>query len=126
MPARSTTNGLTALGALSSWKKELARAAPFHPSLHPSSWHASSNHSTSIPPAYSPIHRSIIGSYAGVDDYLDKFVPSSFTNPLTAAAARVYAPLRSDYADNPWIQILGHGLYNPHVSLSSCLAHSGL
>ena len=71
-----------------------------------------------IPPAYSPIYRSIIGSYAGADDYLDKFVPSSFTTPLTAAAARVHAPLRSDYADNPWIQILGHGLYNSHVSLS--------
>ncbi len=71
-----------------------------------------------IPPAYSPIYRSTIGSYAGVDDYINKFVPSSFTTPLTAAAARVHAPLRSDNADNPWIQILGHGLYNSHVSLS--------
>jgi len=40
-----------------------------------------------IPPAYSPIHHSIIGSYSGVDDYIDKFVPSSFTTPLTATAA---------------------------------------
>ena len=79
-----------------------------------------------IPPAYSPLHKSIIGSYAGVDDDLEQFVPSSFTTPLTAAAARVHAPLRSDYADNPWLPILGHGLYNPHVSLSSCLGHSGL
>ena len=79
-----------------------------------------------IPPAYSPLHKSIIGSCAGVDDYLEQFVPSSFTTPLTAAAARVHAPLRSDYADNPWLPILGHGLYNPHVSLSSCLGHSGL
>ena len=71
-----------------------------------------------IPPAYSPIYRSIIGSYVGVDEYMEKFVPSSFTTPLTAAAARVHAPIRSDYADNPWIQILGHGLYNSHVSLS--------
>ncbi len=60
-----------------------------------------------IPPAYSPVYRSIIRLYAGNDDYLDKFVPSSFTTPLTAAAARVHAPLRSDYADNPWITILG-------------------
>ena len=72
------------------------------------------------------MYRFIIGSYAGNDAYLDKFVPSSFTTPLTAAAARVHAPLRSDYADNPWFPILGHGLYNPLVSLSSCLAHSGL
>ncbi len=79
-----------------------------------------------IPPAYSPVYRSIIGSYAGNDDYLDKFFPSSFTTPLTAAAARVHAPLQSDYADNPWITILGHGLYNPLVPLSSCLVHSGL
>jgi hypothetical protein len=34
-----------------------------------------------IPPAYSPMYRSIIGSYADVDDYIDKFVPSSFTTP---------------------------------------------
>jgi hypothetical protein len=79
-----------------------------------------------IPPAYSPVNRFIIGSYAGQDDYLDQFVPSSFTTPLTAAAALVHAPLRSDYADSPWISILGHGLYNPLVSLSSCLVHSGL
>jgi hypothetical protein len=43
MLVRSIINELTALGALSSWKKELARAAPSHPSLHPSSWPASSN-----------------------------------------------------------------------------------
>ena len=72
-----------------------------------------------IPPAYSPVYRSIIGSYARNDAYLDKFVPSSFTTPTTAAAARVHAPLLSDYADNPWIPILGHGLYNPLVSMSS-------
>ena len=79
-----------------------------------------------ILPTYLPVYRFIIGSYAGTDDYLDKFVPSSFTTPLTAAAAQVHAPLQSDYADSPWISILGHGLYNPLVSLSSCLVHSGL
>jgi hypothetical protein len=35
-----------------------------------------------IPPAYSPIYRSIIGSYVGIDDYIEKFVPSSFTTSL--------------------------------------------
>jgi hypothetical protein len=79
-----------------------------------------------IPLAYSPVYRSIIGSYARNDAYLAKFVPSSFTTPMTAAAARVHAPFPSDYADNPWIPTHGHGLYNPLISLSSCLVHSGL
>jgi len=35
-----------------------------------------------IPPAYSPIYHSIIGSYVSKDDYIEKFVPSSFTTPL--------------------------------------------
>jgi hypothetical protein len=79
-----------------------------------------------IPPAHSLVYRSIIGSYARNDEYLDNFVPSSSTTPITAAAARVHAPLPSDYTDNPWIPIIGHGLYNPLVSMSSCLVHSGL
>ncbi len=79
-----------------------------------------------IPLAYSPVYRSIIGSYARNYAYLDNFVPSSFTTPITAAAAQVHAPILSDYADNPWIPILGHGLYNPLVSLFSYFVHSGL
>jgi hypothetical protein len=79
-----------------------------------------------IPPAYLPVYQSIVGLYATIDDYMDKKVPSSFTTPITAAAAQVHAPLSSDYADSPWIPIHGHGLYNPLVSLSSCLVHSGL
>ncbi len=72
-----------------------------------------------IPLVYSPVYRSIIGSYTRNDAYLDNFVPSSYTTPITAAAARVHAPIPSDYADNPWIPIFAHGLYNPLVSLSS-------
>ncbi len=79
-----------------------------------------------ISPAYLPVYRSIVGSYTRNDKYLENFVPSSFTTSMTAAAARVHAPFPSDYADNPWIPILCHGLYNPLVSLSSCLVHSGL
>jgi hypothetical protein len=79
-----------------------------------------------IPPAYSPVYQSIVGSYATIDDYMDNFVPSSNTTPITAAAARVHAPLPSDYADSPWILIFRHGLYKQLVSLSSCLVHSGL
>jgi hypothetical protein len=79
-----------------------------------------------IPLAYSPVYRSIIGSYTRNDAYLDNFVPSLYTTPITAAAAQVHAPIPSDYADNPWIPILEHGLYNPLVSLSSYFVHSGL
>jgi hypothetical protein len=39
-----------------------------------------------IPLAYLPVYRSIIGSYARNDAYLDNFVPSLFNTPITAAA----------------------------------------
>jgi hypothetical protein len=76
--------------------------------------------------ACSPVYRSIIGRYVPNDEYVKKFVPSSFTAPLTAAAAHVHAPIPCNYTGNPWTPILGHGLSNPLVSLSSCLVHSGL
>jgi hypothetical protein len=51
-------------------------------SLHPALFHRHADFILGhILPAYSPLHLSIIGSYAGMDDYLDKFVLSSFTNP---------------------------------------------
>jgi hypothetical protein len=60
----------------------------FTKSLQPALFHPHANFILGhIPPAYLPVYRSIIGSYAGNDDYLDKFVPSSFTTPITAAAA---------------------------------------
>jgi hypothetical protein len=40
-----------------------------------------------IPPAYLPVYRSIVGTYATNDDYVDTFIPRSFTTPITAAAA---------------------------------------
>jgi hypothetical protein len=79
-----------------------------------------------IPPAYSPVHCSIIERYVPNDEYVEKIVPSSFTTPLTAAAACVHAPIPCNYTGNPWTPILGHGLSNPLVSLFSCLVHSGL
>ena len=75
-----------------------------------------------IPPAYSPVYTTLIGSYTdtllNIDDYVP--VPDSFTTPTCAAAARIQAPLKAkaDYAGNPWLIVLwnDHGLYNP-----SCL-----
>jgi hypothetical protein len=60
----------------------------FMKSLHPALFHCHANFILGhIPPAYLPVYLSIIGSYTTNDVYLDKFVPSSFTTPITAAAA---------------------------------------
>ncbi len=62
-----------------------------------------------IPPPYSPVHLYIVGTYNDHDSAIDTYVPTSFTTPLTAAAARVFAPLPDNYLDNPWTPILWHG-----------------
>jgi len=62
-----------------------------------------------IPPSYSPLYSTLVGSYTNQTIDIDKFIPQSFTTPLTAVAARVYAPLKEDYAYSPWLPILGHG-----------------
>jgi hypothetical protein len=62
-----------------------------------------------IPPSYSPTYSTLVGSYTNHTINVDKFIPHSFTTPLTAAAACVYAPLKEDYAYSPWLPILGHG-----------------
>jgi hypothetical protein len=62
-----------------------------------------------IPPAYSPIYKSTIGTYTNQHVDFEKFVPFSFTTPMTAAAARVYAPNIEDYMGNPWLVVLWHG-----------------
>ena len=68
-----------------------------------------------VPPMYSPIYDSTIGRYTNHTVNIDHFTPPSFTTPTTAAAARVHAPILSDYHNSPWLRILGHGLYNPHI-----------
>jgi hypothetical protein len=63
-----------------------------------------------IPPQYSPVYLSIVGTYTDQFIEPDDRVPQSFTTPTCAAAARVYAPLPEDYAGNPWlIVLLSHG-----------------
>jgi hypothetical protein len=61
-----------------------------------------------IPPVYSPIYKSTIGMYTNQHVTLETFMPSSFTTPTTAAAARIYAPLIDDYIGNPWLVVLWH------------------
>jgi hypothetical protein len=69
-----------------------------------------------VPPAYSPVYKSIVGTY--MDDHINikKLTPVLFTTPMTAAAARVCAPHRQDYEGNPWLPIIWHGESNPLCS----------
>ena len=72
-----------------------------------------------VPPMYSPVYDSIIRTYINHTVDIKHFVPPSFTTPTTAAAARVHAPILSDYQHNPWLDIIGHGQFNPLFSSSS-------
>ncbi len=78
-----------------------------------------------VPPMYSPLYHSIVGTYTNHSIDLDLYVPESFTTPITAAAARVYAPTPADYQHSPW-SILGHGQYNPIFPQPSCIGHNEL
>jgi hypothetical protein len=62
-----------------------------------------------ILPPYSPVHSNLIGTYTDHDIAIDQYVRTSFTTPITAAAARVFAPISDDYLGNPWTLILWHG-----------------
>ena len=74
-----------------------------------------------IPPGYSPVHQSKIGPYTSEQLDIATFVPSSFTTPMTAAAARVFAPTLADYSGNPWLPILWHGSSTPMCTyISEC------
>jgi hypothetical protein len=72
-----------------------------------------------IPPPYSPVHLYIVRTCNDHASAIDTFVPTSFTTPLTAAAARVFAPLTDDYLDNPWTPILWHG-FQSSIGIMNC------
>jgi hypothetical protein len=59
-----------------------------------------------IPPAYSPIHASTVGTYNNQHVDLKPCAPTSFTTPMMAAAARIYAPVYEEYVGNPWMIVL--------------------
>ncbi len=61
-----------------------------------------------VPPTYSPVHQSILGTY--IDNFvnIDEYVPDSFTTPTCAKAAWIHAPLKDDYVGNPWLIVLWH------------------
>jgi hypothetical protein len=62
-----------------------------------------------VPPTYSPLYKSIVGSIMNQQINIDLFVPETFTTPINAAVARVSAPLKDDYQESPWLIIIGHG-----------------
>ena len=62
-----------------------------------------------IPPQYSPVYRSLIGTYRDHNTDTGPPVPETYTTPTTARAARTHAPLFTDYADSPWAIVLYHG-----------------
>ena len=62
-----------------------------------------------IPPKYSPIHRHAILTYSNKhENNSGGYPPETFTAPLTAATARIFAPHINDIKGNPWLIILWH------------------
>ena len=61
-----------------------------------------------IPPKYSPIHSHALTTYGNTFLDVDHFVPTSFTTPLTARAARLFVPSHDNIRGNPWLTILWH------------------
>ena len=62
-----------------------------------------------IPPKYSPVYRSLIGTYTDNTTTTDQPIPETYTTPTTAKAARTHAPQHTDYAGSPWAIVLYHG-----------------
>ena len=52
-------------------------------------------------------NKQLITTYCNkFDKAIDKFIPESFTAPMTAKAARIHAPTYKDVRGNPWLIIL--------------------
>ncbi len=76
-----------------------------------------------IPPKYSPVHQHAISTYS--DKYKDDmvgYIPEKFTAPITATAARIFAPYIDKIRGNLWLIILWHRgrLYVPLLKLYVC------
>jgi hypothetical protein len=71
-----------------------------------------------IPPAYSPVNKSIVRPLTNHKPDIDKFIPTSFTTPLTAHVVRIHAPLKEDLQRNPWVCILCMGTIQTPCQLS--------
>jgi hypothetical protein len=60
------------------------------------------------PPKYSSVYQHAITTYTDDKEDYDQYVTESFTTPMTAAAAWIYAPLKEDINGNLWLRILWH------------------
>ena len=54
-----------------------------------------------VPPKYSPVYRQAITTYGDHYKDIDNFIPESFTTPITARAARIFAPNIDNIQGNP-------------------------
>ena len=62
-----------------------------------------------VPPKYSPVYQQAITTYCNrFDEAIDRFIPESYTTPMTATAATIHAPTYDDMRGNPWLIILWH------------------
>ena len=60
-----------------------------------------------VPPKYSPVYQQAITTYSHkFKEDIDCFLPDLFMTPMTAKAARIYAPLYNDVRGNPWLNVL--------------------
>ncbi len=61
-----------------------------------------------ILPWYSLVHQQAISMYGNTYTDIDQYVPASFTIPLTAKAARIFAPTHKEIQGHPWLRVLWH------------------
>ena len=85
-------NGLNATSSSSIGLTHPSTCPTTSPNLYK---HYSSTDTLTSSSTYSPVYSTLVGSYSNHTIDVDKFTPHSFTTPLTAAAARVYAPLKA-------------------------------
>jgi hypothetical protein len=62
-----------------------------------------------VPPKYSPVYQKAITTYKDqFEEDIDRFLPESFTTPMTARASRIYTPTHVDVKGNPWLIVMWH------------------
>jgi hypothetical protein len=62
-----------------------------------------------VPPRYSPVYQQAITTHCDTyEEDLDRFLPETFTTPMTAKAAKIYTPTYNDMRGNPWLIVLWH------------------
>ncbi len=62
-----------------------------------------------VPPKNLPVYQHAITTYGDhCEEDIDRFLPGSFTTPVTAKAARISAPTHDDVRGNPWLIVLLH------------------